>query len=155
MESNAQKLDQLKNLLLVEDRDTITQLETKINNLEQIIQKQDALSKYVNPIIDKKIEVFTASIPEKLGPTITETLQRQNVESQESIIEALYPIIGKVIKKYISQEIKILSDKINDQVHRTFSLSNFKLRWTAFFTGVSQNDLALTELTKPIIEQLL
>jgi len=154
MESNAQKLDQLKNLLLVEDRDTIAQLETKINNLEQIIQKQDALSKYVNPIIDEKIEVFTTSIPEKLGPTITETLQRQIVESQESIIEALYPIIGKLIKKYISQEIKILSDKINDQVHRTFSLSNFKRRWTAFFTGVSQNDLALTELTKPLIAQL-
>jgi hypothetical protein len=32
MESNAQKLDQLKNLMLVEDRDTITQFKNKLEN---------------------------------------------------------------------------------------------------------------------------
>lgn len=154
MNKDAQKLDQLKDLLLVEDRSTVAELQEKINYLESVLNEKEKLSQIVNPIIDKKLDTFSDDIPQKLGPTITATLQKQIAESQDQVIEVLYPIIGKLIKKYISQEIKILSDKINDQVQKTFSLSNFKRRITAFFTGVSHNDLVLSELSKPTIEQV-
>ena len=57
--SQQNKLHQLKELLLHEDRDEIALLQEKIKQLEGIIEKQEQLAYHVDPIIDKKLEEYT------------------------------------------------------------------------------------------------
>ena len=40
------------------------------------------------------------------------------------MVEALYPIMGKMIKKYIQAEIKKLNDSISEKIDNAFSFRN-------------------------------
>lgn len=148
--TDSEKLIKLKELLLSEDRDFAQNILQKLDSLENTVNTQEKLSEKVNPIIDKKIETFVEEIPTKLGPTIADALTK----SQDKVVEALFPIIGKMIKKYIQQEIKALSDNINNQVQSTFSIKTWQRKIKAIFTGVSEKEIILSEMNQTSVEQI-
>ncbi|POS03138.1 hypothetical protein Q361_101245 [Flavobacterium croceum DSM 17960] len=148
--NDSEKLQRLKELLLDEDRDFAQKILHKLESLDQTIQTPEKLSEKVNPIIDKKLDVFVEEIPTKLGPTIADALTK----SQDKVVEALFPIIGKMIKKYIQQEINQLTEKINSQVQDTFSIQKWQRKIKAFFSGVSEQEIILSEINKAKLEQI-
>lgn len=148
------KLIQLKELLLDEDRLLAEKLFNKLEFLEQELLVQKNLDRHIAPIIKEKIDQFSEEIPQKLGPTITEALSVQIKNSQDQVVEALFPIIGKMIKRYIQQEIKMLSDSINEKVQSTFSVKSFKRKIKSVFTGVSEKEIILAEMSKSEIQQI-
>ncbi|MCH2192660.1 cell envelope biogenesis protein OmpA [Kordia sp.] len=154
--TEADKLALLKDLLLTDDRAYAESIHNKIKALEQIINEQKKLSNKVDPIIDNKLEEFIEEIPETLGPTITEALAEQIKNSKDQVVEALYPIMGKMIKKYISQEISLLSERINKQLEDSFSTKSWKRKFKSWFGGVKEEELLLSELNAiSKIEQVL
>jgi hypothetical protein len=152
--NEAEKLSKLKELLLNEDRDFAQKILEKLDSIEETLNTQLKLSEKVNPIIDDKLHVFVEEMPEKLGPTITEALSEQIKNSQDQVVEALFPIIGKMIKKYIQQEISILSDNINNKVQDTFSAKKWKRKFKGIFLGYSEEELIMSELAKPKILEI-
>lgn len=154
--TEADKLSILKDLLLTDDRAYAESIHTKIKVLEDLIHKQEKLSGKVNPIIDEKILEFTKRIPETLGPTITATLAEQIKNSKDQVVEALYPIMGKMIKKYISQEISLLTERINKQLEDSFSANSWKRKFKSWFGGVKEEELLLSQLSAiSQVEQVL
>jgi hypothetical protein len=151
---DSEKLVALKELLLHEDRDFANQILQKLDNLESVLYTQKNLSEKVDPIIDQKINQFVEKMPQKLGPVITATLKEEIQNSQDQVVEVLFPIIGKMIKKYVQAEMKMLSDSINNQLQESFSMKKWKRKFKSIFTGVSENEIILSELDKPVIQQL-
>jgi len=150
------KLSILKDLLLTDDRVYTESIHAKIKLLEELINEQQKLSGKVNPIIDEKLIEFTRSIPDTLGPTITKTLAEQIKNSKDQVVEALYPIMGKMIKKYISQEISLLTERINTQLEDSFSANNWKRKIRSLLGGVKEEELLLSELESiSQVEQVL
>lgn len=149
------KLKILKDILLTDDREYASSIQKKIELLEETINKQNKLSKKVDPIIEERLDEFVREIPKTLGPTITQTLKEEIKNSQDAVVEALFPIIGKMIKKYVQQEMRILSEQINSKVNNTFSFASFKRKFKSKKTGVSEGDLILQESLKPNIEQFM
>jgi hypothetical protein len=147
--TESEKLAKLKELLLNEDRDIAQKILQKLDDLENTVNTHEKLSEKVNPIIDEKLHVFTEEIPLKLGPTITKALSEEIKNSQDKVVDALFPIIGKMIKKYIQQEIALLSDRINSQVQSTFSAKKWKRKIRGMFLGFSEEELIMSELSKP------
>lgn len=111
------KLTLFKEILLTDEREFAEKISIRIEQIEKTINEQKKLSKKVDPIITERLNEYTRSIPETLGSTITETLKKEIKNSRNEVVDALYPILGKMIKKYISQEIKVLSAKINDRLN--------------------------------------
>ncbi|MFK7747957.1 MAG: cell envelope biogenesis protein OmpA [Kordia sp.] len=154
--TEADKLALLKDLLLTDDRAYAQSIHDKIKALEEIINEQKKLSNKVDPIIDEKLETFIEEIPETLGPTITEALAEQIKNSKDQVVEALYPIMGKMIKKYIAQEISLLSERINQQLEDSFSTQSWKRKLKSLFGGVKEEELLLSQLTAVSkVEQVL
>jgi hypothetical protein len=151
---DSEKLVALKELLLQEDRVFANQILQKLDQLEQILYTQKNLSEKVDPIIDEKINAFVEKMPQQLGPVITATLREEIQNSQDQVVEVLFPIIGKMIKKYVQAEMKMLSDAINNQLQESFSMKKWKRKFIALFTGVSENDIILSELDQPQIQQV-
>lgn len=154
MMTESEKLVLLKQLLLDEDRDFANSILQKLESLENTVNIQANLSDRINPIIDKKIEAFAEEVPEKLGPAITEALSFEIKNSQDKVVEALFPIIGKMIKKYIQQEMRLLSESINNQLQSTFSIQKIKRKIKAIFITASESEIILSELNKSKIEQI-
>ena len=136
------RFEQLQELLLVEDREKFDLLN------EEFAGK-------VKPLIQERIEDLRKNFPEYFGDTITETIKDQIVNSQDQVLDALYPIIGKLIKKGIVNEISKLNERINKTINETFS---FKEKIEIFFgkkSNLPTGDVILQKAFKPVIEELL
>jgi len=148
------KLRILKDLLLTEEKEYTDSIAKKVEALHQIVHKKRELSTKVDPIIDDKIEKFVEEMPKTLGPTITEVLKEEIKNSQDAVVEALFPIIGKMIKKYVAHEMKLLSANISKQTRQAFSFKNWFRRTKAKASGVTLGDLALSDYSKPRLIQM-
>lgn len=154
MESNDQKIEELKNLLLNDDRAYVNALSKEIADLKSIINDKTLLDKEVGPLITQYLEKYTEDIPKKLGPSITKTLRFEIENSQDKIVDALYPIMGKLIKKYIKKEFEKLSEQINKKLKSRFSFGGFKRKLKSIFIGVKEEDIFVEELSETKIEEL-
>jgi len=148
------KLKLLREILLVDDREVASAVNKRLNVISETIEKREKLSKKVDPIIKVRLDKFIADIPTTLGPTITRTLQQEIENSQDKVVEALYPIMGKMIKRYVQNEIKRLSETINKKVNNTFSVGALRRKIQSRFTGVKESDLLLSEADPPIINEI-
>ena len=154
MVQEEEKLQLLRDILLIDDRQVADAINKRIDLISDTIETREKLSEKIDPIIQKRLDEFVAQIPVTLGPTITKTLQEQITNSKDQVVEALYPIMGKMIKRYIQNEIKILSENINKKVNNTFSFDAIKRKMRSKFTGVDEGDLMLTELDEPIVNEI-
>ncbi|WP_298313876.1 cell envelope biogenesis protein OmpA [uncultured Aquimarina sp.] len=148
------KLKILKELLLTEEKEYADSIAKKVDELSKIVHQKQELSHKVDPIIDDKLEQFVQEIPKTLGPTITEALKEEIKNSQDAVVEALFPIIGKMIKKYIAHEMKLLSENINRKTRQAFSFKNWFKRTKARAQGISNGDLVITDYAKPRLIQM-
>lgn len=149
------KLKLIKDILLTDDRVFVSSIEDKIKALEHTLNEKKNLSSKIDPIIDDRLDEFIKEIPSTLGPTITATLQKEIKNSKDAVVEALYPILGKMIKRYIQQEIKLLSERINTQLNNTFSFKRYFRKFKSKASGLSESDLILQEQNNAHIEQII
>lgn len=149
-----EKLELLKSLLLTDEREYAQSISVKISKLEETLRERAKLSEKVSPIIQDELLEFTERIPLELGPIITETLKTQIAESKDQVVEALYPIMGQMIKKYIAQEIKILSERIEQTTQDVFSVQTIKRKIKSMFTGVKEEELIISDLAEAELEQV-
>lgn len=148
------KLQLLRDILLIDDRQVAEAINQRIETISQTIETKARLSEKIDPIIKEKLEEFVTEIPNTLGPTITKTLKKEIANSKDQVVEALYPIVGKMIKRYIQNEIRVLTENINSKVNDTFSLASISRKIKSAFTGMRESELALSELDAPKITQI-
>ncbi len=138
------RFELLRELLLEDDRE-------KFNALSEEIVMREKVASRVDPLIDAKLNELRENFPVEFGEVITDTIKTQIRDSQDEVVDALYPIIGKLIKKAIVVEIKKLSDNINKSVKRTFSFKDYFKRKVS---GVNEGDAALQDAFKPVLEEI-
>jgi len=148
------KLKALKELLFADELEVSESIQKDVIRLSEKIDIEENFEAKVEPVIQRRLEDFIRTIPEKLGPTITETLKVQIKESQDEVVEALYPIMGKMIKRYVQKEIQLLSEKVNSKVNSTFSFEAIMRKFKAWFGGVKEEDLIVSQLADPQIEEI-
>lgn len=147
-------INTLKQLLFEEESKRYQELHEKIKDVEQKMEESLEAQKLpdaeINALMDQMMEVM----PEKLGPTITKTLKVQIKESRDDVVQALFPIIGQMIKKYVQQEMAVLTEKIDKQFEAALSFDQLLLRIKAFFTGVKYSELILKGTHEPHIQEI-
>jgi hypothetical protein len=148
------KLQLLRDILLVDDREVASAVNQRLEIITETIEQQAKLSEKVDPIIQVKLDKFISEIPSTLGPTITKTLKDQIANSKDEVVEALYPIMGKMIKRYVQNEIKKLSETINKKVSNTFSVASITRKIKSKFTGIKESDLLLIESDPPVMNEI-
>jgi hypothetical protein len=146
------KIEILKDILFAEEHEFEEKIAQRVELLEQTLQEREKLSEKVDPIVSKHIEEFTKSIPQTLGPVITETLKEEIRLHKDEVVDALYPILGKMVKKYVAQEMKLLSAKMNNQLG---FLAFWKRKVRSTFTGKNEKGLMFDDLNVAKIEQVL
>ncbi len=146
------KLEILQDILFPDDRGDVEDISKRIELVELIINDKKKLAAKVDPLVDDKLSAFTKSIPDTLGPTITATLKKEIKNHKDEVVDALYPVLGKMVKKYVAQEIKILSEKIDNQLG---FIKGFKRKIRSWFGRPTEEQLLMRELASATIEQVL
>ncbi len=86
-----------------------------------------------------------------LAPVVVKTVKTEIVNSQDALVEALYPMTGQMVKAYVASAMK---DLVN-QVNRRLESNAFMLRLKSLTTGRSMAELALAESQRLEVEELL
>jgi len=134
-----EKLAVIRHILLHGDR-------ARIEQLENIINDTNLLSEHVNPIIDNKITDIKNDFSNKFGTEVGLEFERKLLMSEDLLLTVLSPMMGKMIRKYISIEIKKLQDKIDQQVKRSFSFKRYYHIIRAKVFGIESSALFLADL---------
>ncbi len=145
------KIEILKDILFTDDREFEERISKRVDMLERTVNKKKQLSKKVDPLIEHQLAEFAKSIPQTLGPTITATLKEEIKNHKDEVVDALYPVLGKMVKKYVAQEMKLLSEKIDGQLG---FLKSWKRKFKSIFSSKSEDQLMMDELSSAKIEQV-
>jgi hypothetical protein len=76
-------------------------------------------------------------------------IQYELKNSQDEVINSLYPIIGKLISKFIKAEFEKIVEQLDARVKGTFSFEEWSRRTKAFFSGNNSSAILLSEINKP------
>lgn len=144
-EPEKQKLEQLRELLFAEQIKLQQEIVDKVHALEEEINVPEKLEPHLEPHFEKHIKFLQANFPNLFRTSLTKALEEQVSGSNDAIINALYPIMGKMITRYIKNELEKLSQRIDEAQQDFFSLHSWKMRAKSFITGIPYHELVMKD----------
>jgi hypothetical protein len=104
-----QKLQQLRELLLIEDRKTIAEI-------QHVIETREDLARRIDPIIEDHLETFEKNFPDAYIRVVQKLVDDRMRQQQDELINLIYPRLGIMIKKFITSELRLLREKVDQQI---------------------------------------
>lgn len=122
-------LKKLKEILLKEERERVDTIQEQLDLLKTTFPKQ--YEGLINKLIEEKIK-----------------------SSQDDIVNAIFPSVGKMIKKYINLQIETLKDSVDDKFKKAFTIKDLFRNVKSSLFGVKLSDEMLTSLVDFQIEEV-
>ncbi len=145
--SEAQMLQQLQDILLKKDRQSL-------ESLQQTLDNKELLSEKVSPIIEEHLAFMKQNFPKEFQQSVEKIIDRKLKDSQDEILNLIYPKLGKMIQKYIGHQFQQLKEGIDTQMEAT--LNKGPLGWVRRSVfGIKVSDEILSGVDRPVIEQIL
>lgn len=181
LKNNTSEFHQLKTLLLSDELEQLKELESKVKMLDLRMEDQASIKASVLPLFDtlllerlqnkdsKTIQIISDHLAKIITQTsqdspdaLSESLQSviapaigQEIENnKEVMIDSLYPIMGGMISKYVSQALKEMMESINEKIEDGLSVEKYKRKIKSKITGVSEIELLLEESADARISSL-
>jgi outer membrane protein OmpA-like peptidoglycan-associated protein len=124
-------------------------------NLSQQDSKTiEILADYLATIIQKSSQKDLSKLSQALQSVISPAISQEIENNKEKMIDALYPIMGGMISKYVTQSIKEMMESINKKIEDGLSFDKYKRKLKAKLTGVSEVELLLEESSDADISSL-
>lgn len=140
-------MDVLREILLKKDREELKQLQDLINN-------QNKLSEKITPIIEQRLDFLKNNFPKEYDAAVTKIFESKIKESQADLLNVIYPVMGKMIMKFITLQFQQTKDSIDNQIRSMFSLKGMQKKFRNLIFGVSESDDILSLIDKPSIQEV-
>lgn len=139
-----QTFSELQDILLREEREEIARIRS-------ILDKREALSDRIDPIIQSHIDQLKQNFPASYEKVIDKQIEEKINNSKEEILDLLYPVMGSMIRKYINYQFQLLKEKIDLQIREKASKGLLgKIKRFAF--GISHSEWVLNRMGKANLE---
>lgn len=146
----------IREILLHGDREQIQELQEKIRELQTIIDSREEIEQRVKPILDDRIAEIKNDFPIVFGQEVGQEVEKKLLLSNDLLLTAISPMMGKMIKRYIAQQFQELKESIDRSVKNNFSFKRYYHTFLARVFGVKSSELILSELDafKPDIKDI-
>ena len=140
-------MSQLREILLKEDRHTLTEL-------QRILDDKTLLSGRINPIIEEHFDYLKQNFPSEHAKVVNRLIEQKLKDSQEEIIAVIYPVLGKMITKFINLQFQLLKEQIDAQMKNVFSSKGMVLQLKNKILGLKTSDTLLAAVDEPVLEEI-
>jgi outer membrane protein OmpA-like peptidoglycan-associated protein len=122
--------------------------------LEQAIRENTkvsapALASALAPTSTRAIAQYFEEAPEQasadLAPLVSSAIKETVRGERDAMIDALYPVIGSTISRYVSETLASLVRQMNERIEARLSVRAFTRKIRSRVTGVSEAELLLRE----------
>lgn len=146
-DTEALLMSQLREILLKEDRNTLLEL-------QQIINDKSLLSGKVNPIIEEHLTFLRHNFPKEYSIIVNRIIEQKLKDSQQEILDVVYPVMGKMINKYINLQFQQLKESIDARINYIFSRQGMVRHLRNRIFGLNSADMILASIDVPILEEI-
>ncbi len=140
-------LKRLKAILLEDDR-------AELKRLRDTLDDPTLLSEKVSPILDQQFTFFKNNFPKEYEAAVDKIVKRRLAESQDEILNVIYPVLGKMIKKYITHQFQLMKDSIDATIRNTFNTRSLWQNIKAQIFGIKQSEIILAGMDRPVIDEI-
>ncbi len=95
------------------------------------------------------------ALAEAMKPVLRDNVMKALKDNPEVVIDIVYPVMGRVIRKSISESIKSLMTAIENSAKSAFSMKRIKWRWQAWRTGKTYQQIVLENSLVFRVEEVL
>ena len=153
------EFDRLKQLLLQPETDRLEAMESKVEALDRRLGAPDRLEAATSEIL---VEAFRRAeiarhreLAGAVAPVVVAAIRNEIKNSKDMIVEALYPITGRLVAAAVANAFRDLVADLNERIDRTLSTRHWRLRFQSLTTGRPISELALAEAQRPELRRLL
>ena len=139
--SEKHKIETIRKILLQQDRQALQEVEDTLNHPDKLAEK-------VNPIIANQLDAFQKEFPKTYRLAVEQIIERKLQASQEDLLNVLYPIMGKMIRKYLAQQLQALKESVENQIRQSF-LGRLK----AYLFGVKESDMIISQAIQSRVQE--
>jgi len=111
-------------------------------------------SKHITKMIAQSYKDSPKELSFVLKETIAQSIALEIENNKDTMVDSLYPIMGSMVSKYVSQAITELMQNINTKIDDGLSIDTYKRKIKSKMTGVSEMELLIKEGGKAIISSL-
>jgi outer membrane protein OmpA-like peptidoglycan-associated protein len=148
----ANTVDKLKELLFAPESEAIDALTHRIDAVFDRAGTTERFQSSIASVLDgalREAEVARhEDMASAIAPLILRTVKTEIVNSRDELVEVLYPQLGKMLRAFVSAEIK----RVIDDANRRFERNPVMLRLNALLTGRSASELALSDIQRLQVE---
>lgn len=106
---------------------------------------KNALLLLCETLIDEEPDASYDRILSKLSPRIYALLRHEITVNRDAVSDLIYPVVGGMISKYVSQMIRDLLNDINEKIQTGLSMANLRRKVVAKIKGIPESELLLLE----------
>jgi hypothetical protein len=129
-----------------------TMLLSRLQNRDE--ETKEILSKHMAEILTKTSKIDGVNLTTAMQSVVSPAISDEIANNKEKMVDTLYPIMGGMISKYVTQAIKEMLETINEKVEDGLSLDKYKRKIKAKISGVSESELLLEESGDAVISSL-
>ncbi|MFT7575869.1 MAG: outer membrane protein OmpA-like peptidoglycan-associated protein [Alphaproteobacteria bacterium] len=173
--SVAQGMARLKELLFDSEVETLGELDRRLGSIEAVNEKQARESLEMEQRVDKLFD--RAGTQERFGnsvsavldkaladaevrdhdqmsraiaPLVVNTIRTELRNSQDELVDIMFPITGRMVKSYLAAEMKKLSSNVNRRIDH----NPIMLRLRAIASGRPVRDLAIADTQRLAVDEV-
>jgi hypothetical protein len=154
-----EEITRLKDILFADERRLLHDLRALVLAHEGRIGTDERLSQSVAAILIDSLKAAGGSdaqrIANLLAPSIVKLVRREIANSRDDLIEALYPLIGRLISAYLAKGFHNFIDRTDRRLSFALSPGNLLLAFKSALTGVPLAELRLKAKDNFRVEEIL
>jgi outer membrane protein OmpA-like peptidoglycan-associated protein len=94
------------------------------------------------------------SLSKAVAPLVVTTIKYELKNSQDEMVDALYPITGRLVKQYVTAAVNDMMIKINDDMAKKMPGARLVMRLRSLTRGVSMGAIALADAQKLTLDEV-
>ncbi len=146
-QNNDMMLSMLREILLRKDREDIAEIKERIDDPDKLAEK-------ITPIVEYHIETLKRKFPKEYRKEVDKIVERKLKASQDELLDLVYPVMGKMVRKYVNHQFLTLKENIDEKFTSIFSTKGMINRLKSLIFGVKEGDLLLSDLDNTSIEEV-
>lgn len=155
MKTQSDELIRLKNLLLQDEHHTLERLENIVEQHQIRIGDAQALRRSVSEIVTDALRDAERKqhrdLETAISPLVVGSIRRELRNSQDEMVEAFYPILGRLVSTYVATRFRQFVEALDDRIGNSLSGRFLLLRLKSWWSGVPYKALLLREAGSPTI----
>ncbi len=147
-------LAEIKKILLEEEIEEQQAVKKEVESLKSELQMEHFEENRLNPYFEQKINYLQQNFPELFGSFVSTAVKVQLRESQDEVVEALYPIMGRLVRKFIASELQAIAESIDKRLNEVLSPDAWWQRFLDFFNGKKTEVEVMKHISRPKLEEI-